>query len=384
MTRPLWYRLEALRLPLVTSGGLAPVRVRQGHSYRGRLKLSGLAATFGGKSDVVEGLQKLGFAQVQAWDKPAQLPADWPADQRAPASSGATWWVQGVWSQPDRDFDPSAKEGDGVTFLWVAEVPSAAAPTTPAPAPGTTPPAPPAPDAPPPGPERHKWARGILAQAWPQARPGEVPTLAELQMVQALAAFDGGYGRGYTQKPELQDCHNWGAIHQGFPLPDGTCPPGGKLSTDFSAAKQAKYPVCFKCYQTDVDGAADVIRQMTAPIRKNTGQAMKDRRTVQDVSRALFVEKYFGGFHKDDPERNVTEYANNLWSKLQAIAAAVGEPVQFERGEPHPEVWTTPAGQLPTRPAPTTTRDKLVDSGAGPALAAVLLGALPLLRRMKR
>lgn len=174
---------------------------------------------------------------------------------------------------------------------------------------------------------RHTWARAVLVKAWPTVFPGRAPTLAELQIAQALAAFDGAYGGG-----RLEGTNNWGAVHQGFPK-DGECPPGGRLFDDFDAKTQKRYPVCFKVYPSPEAGAADVLRQMYVA-RATVAQYVRERRDLQTITRALFRAHYFGGFRKDDPEGNVTDYALNLWSKAQAIAKELGEPLAVERGTP--------------------------------------------------
>jgi hypothetical protein len=174
----------------------------------------------------------------------------------------------------------------------------------------------------------HANARRILLAAWPTVVPSREPTQAELCVIQALAAFDGAYGSG-----RLAGTNNWGAIHQGFPSADGTCPGTGKLLDDYNAKTKQRYPVCFKTYATPELGAADVIRKMVSN-RPTVAQYMREGRDLQTITRALFRSHYFGGFRHDDDEGNVSDYAMNLWAKITAICAELEISIPIERGTP--------------------------------------------------
>lgn len=218
----------------------------------------------------------------------------------------------------------------------------------------------------------HRWARGVLEQAWPVVH-GTKPTQRELDAVQGVAAFDGGYGRGYTKKTELQGAHNWGAVQCCMPK-NGECPGGSIKSSDYNSKTGKEYVVCFKAYPDDVAGAADVIRHLTTH-RPKTWAAIKAGLPVQDWVRWMYVEHYFGGFK--DPttqgEQNVTDYAGAVWRQLQKIWAELGETPSFERGTAaggplRPSV--TPGSSPPSSAPPA--------SSAGPAGAAAALLALGL------
>ncbi len=224
----------------------------------------------------------------------------------------------------------------------------------------------------------HRWARGVLEQAW-RVVHGSTPTQRELDAVQGVAAFDGGYGRGYLKKPELQGAHNWGAVQCCLPK-NGECPGGSVKSTDYNAKTGKEYVVCFKAYPDDVAGAADTIRHLTTH-RPKTWAAFKAGLPVQDWVRWMYVEHYFGGFK--DPttqgEQNVTDYAGAVWRQLQKIWAELGETPSFQRGE---------AAGGPLRPSvspssapPSPAFSPGTSSGTGVAVVAALglgLGALVL------
>lgn len=204
----------------------------------------------------------------------------------------------------------------------------------------------------------HRWARSVLLEAWPRV-VSSAPTQRELDGIQAVAAFDGGYGRGYLKKTELQNAHNWGAIHCCLPNADGSCPSGSVQSSDYNAKTGKEYVVCFKSYPDDVAGAADVIRNLTTQ-RPKTWGSLRAGRSVQDWVRDMYIEKYFGGFHPPatEGEWNVSDYANNVWAQLQRIWAELGEAASFERG-------TSGRGPLVTTTAPAPS------SGSGAGAAAL-------------
>ncbi len=186
----------------------------------------------------------------------------------------------------------------------------------------------------------HSWARPIMEAAWKRTHPSYTPSLAELQITQALCAFDGAYGK--WKESAAADAHNWGAIQHSVPK-DGVCPAGSFLRDDVNVhgTNEARQPICFKSYPDDVSGAADVVYHMTTK-RPKVWEAMK-LGDMQRTCAALYASYYFGGFHSTKPSSknyspnadrlNVTDYANNLWSKAVAIAKDMGEPLETFRGD---------------------------------------------------
>ena len=191
-------------------------------------------------------------------------------------------------------------------------------------------------------PERHKWARGVLLAA-AQAR-GIQPSRAELQGWAAVACVETQYGYGW--KPPMTGSNNWGAVQAvaGQPSaqwedthPDGT-----------------KYTQAFRTYATPVEGAADLIRHLTA-LRPMTWAAMRagDWWAAGDAMRR---EGYFGGWcpkatvkygsavrgrgagpvetwpaaQRECHEEAFPLYSAKIRAYAQQIAQALGEP--YEEG----------------------------------------------------
>jgi hypothetical protein len=85
-------------------------------------------------------------------------------------------------------------------------------------------------------------------------------------------------------------------------------------------------------------------------------RAIIDHASPEDLARAMFESHYYGGFHKDDPEANIRDYATAIRRNRRVIEAALGGVV--------PE---------PAPPQPKT-------SFAAVGLAIAVLGALVLVR----
>jgi hypothetical protein len=52
-------------------------------------------------------------------------------------------------------------------------------------------------------------------------------------------------------------------------------------------------------------------------------RAIIDTATPEDLARAMYESHYYGGFHKDDPEANIRDYARGLRRTRAAIEAAL-------------------------------------------------------------
>lgn len=317
-----WLRLEALRLPasVAVVGGLsvvgavaigaAGVELLPGRSYRARLQLSGLAQ-LASRSRLESEFQKLGFVQVQAWDTPRQLPADWPSSERAEARSGKTWWLQGVYQGAGKTFDLAQLEDDGVIFLWVAEVAPAAPPAQ-------SPPAPPPPQSwAAPLSSADAWALGVISRAFGQVHQRS-PELQEALFIAALCRLESNYGRAYGA------AKNWGSVHAGKP----PCGPTSIPWTD-SDAQGKPYSICMKAYSTDEDGAADVIWQITQR-RPLVWQMIRQKRPIEEIAAQLRAgetvngQRVYGYY-----EAPAATYAKALRNNLAAIVKATGLPDPF-------------------------------------------------------
>lgn len=338
--RCLWLRLEALRLPAsqAVAGGLsvvggvtvgaAGVELEPGATYRARFYLTGLAQ-FASKSRLVGEFEKLGFRQVQAWDDPAKLPADWPATERREAKEERTWWAEGIYQGAPKTFDAAQLEDKGVTFLWIAQTAPSRPPATP-PAPVTVPgqetPLQPPPATPPPQSwaapmsSAEAWALGVVSRAFGLVHQRS-PELQEALFIAALCRLESNYGRAYGE------AKNWGSVHAGKP----PCGPGSILWTDKDAQGNS-YPICMKAYPSDEEGAADVVRLLTTR-RPAVWKMIRERRPLEEIAAKLRAgevvnsQPVYGYF-----EAPAALYAKGLRNNLNAILKATGLPDPFAPG----------------------------------------------------
>lgn len=314
---PRWLRLEALQLPAgVEAGQLVGLELEPGGFYRARLRLTGLAS-FASQSRLIAEFGKLGFVGVEAWDDPRGLPADWPALERAPARSGATWWLQGRYQGPARSLDAAALEDKGVQVLWAALVAPAAppAPPPPPPPPATAPPANQRPKA---SAQDDLYALNVIDRVWPTLH-GRPPSQTERLFTAALARGESYYGRGYGP-----GVHNWGSVHAGKP----PCGPTSIPWTDHDAEGKA-YPICMRRYASDEEGAADLIRLLTTK-RPRTWAAVRAAATLDAIAVELRAERYF--------EASAANYAKMLRNNLAVIlkSADLADPFGAPPGAPLP------------------------------------------------
>lgn len=296
-----WLRLSALPAVEVAGGvvGATSITLAPGELYRARLVLSGLAR-LASKARLISEFQKLGFAGVQAWDSPGQLPADWPISERAAAPSGKTWWAEGRYQGERRELDPGAL--DDVQFVWIAEV-KQAAPAPAAPAASLRPGA---------RPDHDLWALQVIDKAWTDLH-GRHPSQAERLFTAAMARGESYYGMGYGA------AKNWGSIHaKGAP----PCGPGSIPWTD-THQDGTPYPVCMRAYATDEEGAADLIRQITTK-RPRTWAAMAAAKPLEQIAAELRAERYY--------EASVPQYTKMLRNNLNVILKSSGLADPFGAG----------------------------------------------------
>jgi hypothetical protein len=156
-------------------------------------------------------------------------------------------------------------------------------------------------------------ARGVLIEAF--ELKGIRPTLAELQAVQAIARFEGGYGGGW--RGAGVGSNNWGAIQCGHYAP---CKAGCFQNVDTHASGEA-YQGCFRIYATPAEGAAGLIHELYR--REGVPEAMRagDATRIADRMRAT---GYF--------EAPATKYALAIENNAADIARSLQEGVQVRRG----------------------------------------------------
>lgn len=153
--------------------------------------------------------------------------------------------------------------------------------------------------------------------------------------VRMVAFHETRYGRGWQGAGA--DSHNWGAI---------TFAPKGEASEscaggfahedsrfDAKAGKVVRYVTCFRSYQSDEAGAADVAR---VALKGNVREAIRTGRVSAGAS-AMHANRYFLGT-KPTVDENVADYTRALERAKAAILAETGEPDPFaEPGEPGSE-----------------------------------------------
>lgn len=205
--------------------------------------------------------------------------------------------------------------------------------------------------------------RDALREAW-QGVTGEVPNLATLQIAQANAHLESGYGlSAYTNKQtgETRVLNNWGAVQAGPP----PCGPGKFEATDTDNNGQP-YQRCFRAYDTSAAGAADMIRHLTierpvswylmrqgdidawawamhnSPLPSSTMPPPEVQARIDAAVAALGGAKHVATNRKIDAISGAAGYfaqtppqrAKGVEERIWAIADTLNEPVAAKRGGP--------------------------------------------------
>jgi hypothetical protein len=160
-------------------------------------------------------------------------------------------------------------------------------------------------------------ARPILVEALrAEGFDGDSQDLHVLQIIQAMARFEGGYGE--AKKPAgWAETKNWGAIHKGKP----PCGDDGWLHVDHRVRPDGswvEYPVCFKKYATHLDAARDMVRWLKSAI-----PAMRAGPLL--AAAAAIKNAYHYGV-------TPAEYAHAIGSNAKEIARILGEPYTLDYG----------------------------------------------------
>lgn len=172
----------------------------------------------------------------------------------------------------------------------------------------------------------HRFGREVLKSVWLSVT-GEQPTLAALQIAGAQAHLESGYGRAsYTNKltGERASLNNWGAVQSGKP----PCGPDGFEATD-THADGSPYQWCYRRYATPEDGARHMLAHLTVK-----------RPSSWEHMRRGDIDAWAAQMRQRDPitgtglyfEQSVEGRAKGIEMRVNAIAAAHGEPVAAKRG----------------------------------------------------
>lgn len=178
--------------------------------------------------------------------------------------------------------------------------------------------------------ELHTWGRSVLEAAWPLVHPGSSPTTAELQIAGAVADLETSYGKGW--KGPGAGSNNWGAIICTNKLKAGEdgCLPGCFPNLDSSPGNPLEMR-CFREYPSPEEGASHLIKLITVK-RPLSHEAMRAG-DIDAFSANMHATHYYEGTSLD-PAVNIDRHATAVWIRVQAIAAALGEPLAAQRGGP--------------------------------------------------
>lgn len=190
--------------------------------------------------------------------------------------------------------------------------------------------------------ESDRWARGIIIQAF-QKVMGREPTIAEAELVQAVAKLESNYGKAWGSG-EAGQSHNWGAIQTQNP----NVPSFSHNDTRPNEKGQSvTYQTKFRSYPDDVSGAADVVfnvykagrkqRKINMPAQNANGPEITDgpgrgeaclkAAEAQDImkfSAAMFWTGYYEGFGSSFKAR-IETHAKAMDQRVREIAAANNE-----------------------------------------------------------
>lgn len=137
--------------------------------------------------------------------------------------------------------------------------------------------------------ERHVWARGVVEQAF-ELEHGRAPSRFEAQCIQAVGLLETSYGYGWSGAGV--GSNNWGAV-QATPAQVAAGVP--TFAYTDSHQDGTRYAQAFRRYATPVEGARDLVRHMTT-VRPLTAAAMRDEAGTDEVSAAMYRERYYGGW----------------------------------------------------------------------------------------
>lgn len=170
-----------------------------------------------------------------------------------------------------------------------------------------------------------QFGRAHLLDAW-LALFGRAPELHEIQLVQAVAKGEGGYGQASYRNAltgESAVLNNWGATQ---------CPHGPPCGADcFEVtdhhADGSPYQWCYHRFATPEEGAASYLRILKKIVdRSELGFAgALSTRSVDSFVRSMKQGGYF--------ELRLDLYQANVWKHVQEIARALGEPLAVQKEE---------------------------------------------------
>ena len=171
----------------------------------------------------------------------------------------------------------------------------------------------------------HQFGRDHLTNAW-VSRFGRDPELHEIQLVQAVALGEGGYGQAAyknAQTGETAVLNNWGATQckHGPPCGD-SC-----FEVTDRHADGSPYQWCYNRYATPSEGAAAYLGILQKIVdRSDAGFfGALSSASVDTFVRSMKEGGYF--------ELALAKYQANVWKHVQSIASAMGEGLAVQKEE---------------------------------------------------
>lgn len=132
-------------------------------------------------------------------------------------------------------------------------------------------------------------AATVMREAWNLVH-GRAPSEGELLYSLLVAKHETSFGRGW--KGAMEGSNNWGAVQCG----QAAIAQGAQcIAWEDTHPDGRKYQVGFRKYASPVEGAADVVRNLTKQ-RPSVWEVMRTKGPLANFARAMRVERYYGGF----------------------------------------------------------------------------------------
>lgn len=169
------------------------------------------------------------------------------------------------------------------------------------------------------------FGREHLLAAW-ESRFGRSPELHEVQVVQAVARLESGYGRGtYKNRVtgESAVLNNWGATQCGHGPP---CGPNCFEVTD-THADGTPYNWCYHRFDTPAEGARHWLGILQNIVNRSSlgWEGALATRSSDAFVRCMKEGRYF--------EAKLEKYQDGVWSGIEKIATSLGEQIAVTKEE---------------------------------------------------
>jgi hypothetical protein len=110
-------------------------------------------------------------------------------------------------------------------------------------------------------------------------------------------------------------------------------PGSNEILAQDSSPATGPYFTWFWAFDSDVDAAKKFLQVLVKD--RPAVRAVIDHASVDELARAMYATRYFEGFHRNDPEANIRDYARNIGATGKAIEDALGR-VEVETPQHQP------------------------------------------------